>query len=241
MKLVNLYEYVIREGAAESCVAEFGKLLFGDQLGGSEKNTDVEDSHASTVSDFTNIDYGPNIKPEIVTAVEHLQGCINTYPEILKPETEKVYRGTTIPIISFIKNGQIPTNTIPQPYEYRAKSKIQSWTDDIKIAKIFRGTEDNTDINRFSRTISTDELQNANVNALIAQITKFKIPVVIEYVATEKDFLFKSKYLNKLSEFENENEVLRIENNPIIVNAYLNDKWLNNTSRLLISKINESL
>lgn len=235
MKLIKLYESILLEGAAESCVAEFGKLLFGDQLGGSEKNTNIENNHATALYDFTDVDYGPNIKPEVVGAVEHLQTCINTFPEILKPETERVYRGTNIPIMYFIKNGAIPTANISQPYEYKATSKIQSWSDRVSIAKVFGNGDD---MKKLSSSINID---NINLGDLIPMLSKIKIPVVLEYVATEKDFLFKSKYLKKLSEFENEDEVLRIENTPIVVNAYLNDKWLSQSSRLLINKINESL
>lgn len=235
MKLIRLYESVLLEGAAESCVAEFGKLLFGDQLGGSEKNTDVENDHATAIYNFTDIDYGPNIKPEVVSAIDHLQGCISTFPEILKPETERVYRGTNIPIMYFIKKGAIPTANISQPYEYNATSKIQSWSDRVSIAKVFGNGDD---INKFSADINLDKI---NLATLIPKISKFKIPVILEYTATEKDFLFKSKYLNKLSEFGNEDEVLRVENSPIVVNAFLNDKWLTQSSRLLINKINELL
>ena len=60
-------------------------------------------------------------------------------------------------------------------------------------------------------------------------------------MASPKDFLFKGEYLNQLSEFGTEHEVIRVDNSPINVKAYLNDKWLTNSSRNLIERINDLL
>lgn len=235
MKLVKIYESVLRENDAQSCMARFGDILFGDQLGGNEKNTDTENQHLKAVYNFTDFDFGANMKPEMVKAIEDLKGCIKTYPEVLKPETEMVYRGTSAPIMWFIKNGMIPTKDVPQPYEYRANSPIQSWTDKIDNAKVFGEAED---LNEFCRTHNIDDI---SFEMLIPKITKFTIPVILEYKATEKDFLFKSKYLNKLSEFVNENEVIRVDNSPILVIAHLNKKWLSMASERLLNNINDKL
>lgn len=236
MKLVKLYESVLREGAAQSCVAEFGKILFADQLGGgNEKNTSIENKHAKAVYDFTDFNFGENMKPEIKKAINDLQKCVFTYPEILKPDAEIVYRGTSAPIMWFIKNGLIPTKDVPQPYEYKAKSPIQSWTDTFDNATVFGEAEDLNEFCRFN------DITDVRLENLIPKISKFTIPVILEYKATEKDFLFKSKYLNKMSEFDGENEVIRVENYPIYVNTYLNDKWLSSASRQLLNKINDLL
>ena len=235
MKLVKLYESVLRENEAQACVTRFGDMLFADQLGGNEKNTNIEDKHATAVYNFTDFDFGANMKPEIKQAIDDLQRCIKTYPEILKPETEKVYRGTSAPIIWFINNGMIPTKDVPQPYEYKAKSPIQSWTDTFDNAKVFGEAEA---LNEFCRIYDID---GVNIEWLMPRVSRMTIPVILEHKATEKDFLFKSKYLNKLSEFEGENEVLRVENYPITVMAHLNRKWLSNSSEKLLNMINDKL
>ena len=236
MKLVKLYESVLREGAASGCIADFGKILFANQLGGDEPNTDIEDEHVSSVYNFTDFDFGENIKPEILDAVDHLHSCMSTYPEVLRPDVELVYRGTSAPIMTFIKNGAIPAKQEPSPYEYKANSPIQSWTENIDKAAGF-GSGDA--INKFSMVINN--FDRLTLEMLIPKLSKIKIPVVLEYKTNSNEFLFKGKYLNQLSEFGSEDEVLRIDYKPITVNAYLNEKYLTSASRQLINKINELL
>jgi len=236
MKLVKLYESVLREGAAESCVAEFGKVLFGDQLGGNEKNTNIEDKHLKAVYNFTDFDFGENMKPEIQQAISDLQSCMTTYPEILKPKTEKVFRGTSAPIMEFIKNHKLPTYNETAPFIYKAKSPIQSWSEYESIAEGF-GEADN--FNDFSSEI--DDFNDLKLETIIPKLRNQKIPVILIYKATPKDFLFKGEYLNQLSEFGTEHEVIRVDNNPIEVEAYLNEKWLSYSSRRLLKLINELL
>jgi len=235
MKLVKLYESVLREGAAESCVAEFGKVLFGDQLGSTEKNTGIENKHAKAVYNFTDFDFGQNMKPAIKKAIIDLQGCMSTYPEILKPKTEKVFRGTSAPIMEFIKNGKLPTYSMTQPYVYKANSPIQSWTEYESVAETFGDAEELNELTR------RNDFSNANLEEIIPALSRIKIPIILVYVASPKDFLFKGEYLNKLSEFGTEHEVIRVDNSPINVKAYLNDKWLTNSSRNLIERINDLL
>jgi hypothetical protein len=236
MKLVKLYESVLREGAAESCVAEFGKFLFGDQLGSDEKNTGIEDKHAKAIYDFTDYDFGENMKPEIQKAVHNLQNCMSTYPEILKPNVQKVFRGASAPIMEFIKNGKIPTRNEAEPFLYKARSPIQSWSESRDVAEKFGEAEK---FNEFSRYVSNfDELR---LEILIPKISNMRVPVILQYMATPEDFLFKGKYLNKLSEFGGEQEVIRVDNTPIKVEAYLNEKWLTYPSIKIINQINNLL
>ncbi len=237
MKLVKLYESVLREGAAQSCVAEFGKILFADQLGGgNEKNTSIENKHAKAVYNFTDFDFGKNMKPEIEQAVTNLQDCMSTYPEILMPRTEKVFRGASAPIMEFIKNGKLPTHNETQPFIYKARSPIQSWTEYETVAELFGEADD---LNQLSRNI--DDFEDLRLELLIPKLSRIRIPVILVYKASPKDFLFKGEYLNKLSEFGTEHEVIRVDNAPIEVDAYLNEKWLSSASRKLITKINSLL
>lgn len=235
MKLVKIYEDIIREGAAESCVAAFGKILFADQLGGNEKNTSVEKKHAEAVYNFTDIDFGENLQPEIEQAIIDLQGCMSTYPEVLRPRAEKVFRGASAPIMDFINNGKLPTYNETAPFIYRARSPIQSWSEYESIAESFGEAEN---LNQLTNEYDFSEM---DINEIIPMLSKIRIPVILEYKATPKDFLFKGEYLNQLSEFGTEHEVIRVDNTPIQVEAYLNEKWLNNGSRRLLDRINKLL
>ena len=237
MKLVKLYESVLRESAAESCIAEFGNILFADQLGGGdEKNTGIENKHAKAVYKFTDFDFGKNIKPEIQNAIINLQKCMTTYPEVLKPNIQKVFRGASAPIMEFIKNGKLPTYNETEPFLYKARSPIQSWSEYESVAERFGEAEK---LNDFSRSIN--DFNNLRLEMLIPKLSKMRIPVILVYTATPKDFLFKGEYLNKMSEFGTEHEVIRVDDSPIEVEAYLNEKWLSLASRNLIRRINELL
>ena len=235
MKLVKLYERVIRESAADSCVSEFGKILFGDQLGGHEKNTGVENKHAKAVYNFTDFDFGKNMKPEIEKAIDDLQYCMSTYPDILRPNIQKVFRGTSAPMLDFIKNGKLPTYNETVPFVYRANSPIQSWSEYESSAESFGQAEE---LNIFSREIS-DNIDNITLEMILPKLDNMRIPIILVYKSNPKDFLFKGEYLNKMSEFGTEYEVIRVDNAPITVEAYLNDKWISHSSRRLINKLNE--
>jgi len=249
MKLRKLYEGVLKEGNAQACIAEFGKVLFGDQLGDQlgreEANTDSEDDHVTALNTFTDYGFGKNIKPEVMDAIYGLQSCMSTYPEILKPKTEMVYRGTSAPIISFIKNGQIPTLNTTQPYLYKANTPIQSWSEYESVAESFGDAEN---FNKFTNTyLSSPVVQGLidageiNLTELVEELGDIRIPIILIYKATSEDFLFKGKYINKLSEHGSEHEVIRVDDKPVMTKAYLNDKWVSHNSRTLIDKLNELL
>jgi hypothetical protein len=235
MKLVKIYEDIIREGKAESCVAEFGKVLFGDQLGKDEKNTGIENKHAKAVYNFTSFDFGENMKPEIKQAIISLQGCMSTYPEVLKPNNQKVFRGTSAPLITFINNGIIPKYNETAPYLYKPKSPIQSWTEYESSAETFGDAE------HLNRLGVMYDFTDGTMDDLVEEIGNIRIPIIMVYTATEKDFLFKGEYLNQLSEFGSEHEVLRIDGKPINVNAYLNDKHLNKGARIIMNRLDQLL
>ena len=234
MKLVKLYKRVIREGAAESCIATFGDILFADQLGGDEKNTGIENKHAKAVYNFTDFDFGENIKPEVQQVIVDLQQCMTTYPDVLRPKVQKVFRGTSAPIMAFIKNHKMPTYNETAPLLYKAKSKVQSWTEYESIAESFGEAEE---LNEFCQPY--ENFNDYTLEWLVSEIKGFKIPIILEYKATPKDFMFKGEYLNQMSEFGTEYEVIRVDDSPITVEAYLNEKHLNYSARTLMRRLNE--
>jgi len=223
MKILKLYEHIILENSVEACVNKFGQQLFGDELGGTEKNTGIENSYVRDINDFTDNMYGEETTPELVNDLKNLKNCVKQYPEVLIPEKTTVYRGTTIPLSYFIKN-KVKINTLePFPYIYKAKGKIQSWTPNFDVASIF-GNQD--DINSFSENFNIGDYQSkeARQNLLNEVLnSNIKIAFVLSYVTNPKEFLFKSKYFRMLSKNTHEDEILRIENKPIQVMAKFND------------------
>lgn len=236
MKLINLYESILNENGVQACINKFGDILFADQLGGNEKNTDVEDGHLKAVNSFTDFDFGENIKPEVLQAISNLKDCMSTFPEVLKPNNDNVFRGTNAPIIDFIKNGKIPTARVSVPYLYKARTKLQSWSEDDTTAKLF-----GSGAVRLNQITDMYDFSEASLDEIIEEIKDIRVPVILIHKATPSDFLFKGKYLNKISEFETEDEVIRFDDSPIQVEALLNDKWLSLTSIRLIDNINRWL
>jgi hypothetical protein len=244
MKILNLYEHIIIENSVEACVKQFGHQLFGDELGGSEKNTGTENSYVRDINDFTDNMYGEETPPELIKGLKNLKGCIKQYPEVLIPEKTTVYRGTTIPLSYFIKN-KIKINTLePIPYIYKASGKVQSWTPNFDIASIF-GNHDS--INSFSEGFNLENYQNKETRQnLLNQVlnAKIRIAFVLSYVTNPKEFLFKSKYFKMLSKSTHEDEILRVENTPIQVMAKFNnheDVFLTLNSLKLIKVINYAI
>ena len=244
MKILRLYENIILENSVEACVKQFGQQLFGDELGGTEKNTGTENSYIRDINDFTDNQYGEETTPELIKDLKNLKGCVKQYPEVLIPEKTSVYRGTLIPLSYFIKN-KVKINTLESiPYLYKANSKIQSWTPDFDVASTF-GNQDS--INEFSKDFNIQNYQTPEARQnLLSQILKanIKLAFVLNYTTNPSEFLFKAKYFRMLSKNTHEDEILRIDNKPIQVSAKFNDHedvFLTMNSLKLIKVINYTL
>jgi hypothetical protein len=137
MKIYKLYESLINEVEIQACVNKFGYELFATELGGTEKNTGIENQYVRDISDFTDNMYGEDVTPEFISAMKNLKACMQQYPEVLIPEKTKVFRGITIPIKYFIDKKQEINLTSANPYTYKASSKIQSWSTEFDIAATF--------------------------------------------------------------------------------------------------------
>ena len=221
MELYKIYEGILNESGAEKCVKLFGNELFGDEFGGNEKNTSTENRYCDEISDFTDNMYGEELKPEFISMVKTLRGCMGKYPEILVPEETRVFRGTMIPLTYFVNNNEIIDINGGNKYKYQAKSKIQSWTINPKIANMFG---DNSQLNSYAKHINVNDYNSADrrkelLNELISD--KLYLGFRLAYYTNINDFLFKSKYLNLLSHNGDEDEIIRVNNGPIIVDAYL--------------------
>lgn len=232
MKIFKLFEHLIKEEQVtqniESCFKKFGSELFDDELGGTEPNTPTERSYVDLIRDFTDNQYGEAIIPEFKVAIKGLHSCMAAYPEVLHPEGI-VYRGSRLPFKYFYNNyANIGSNGV-FPYIYKAKSLIQSWTDSEDIAIGFGYGDNYTNMNEFLERV-LDMIEGKSYDSLddsqkIKMLTKAidrhnflsqPVEFVISHKASPDEFLFKSKYFDKISSMSHEeNEVLRINKAPL--------------------------
>jgi hypothetical protein len=241
MKILEVYKTLINESEIEACVRKFGSELFGDELGGVEKNTGLENQYVRDIEDFTDNMYGQEITPDFINAIKTLKGCMAQYPEVLTPEKTKVYRGLTLPASYFI-NKKIPINMYkPFPYVYKAKSKIQSWSTNIDSASIFGNHEILTEVaaNIDFNDYKTPESRKILLREMIEE--DLRMAFVLEYTTNPNEFIFKSKYFKRLSKAYHEDELIRIDNSPINVIANFNnheDVFISSKGIQLIKLIN---
>ena len=244
MEIYKIYENLILETQVEACVKSFGHELFGHELGGNEPNTNKEANYVGLIHAFTDTDYGVETSDKFVKALESLKGCMKQYPEVLTPEKTKVYRGLTIPVKWFIEHNQPISTTGPNPYIYKASNKIQSWSNDYDAAATF-GNHDT--LNEVASDIdfkdfATPEARQELLKMVVAE--DLRIAFVLEYQTNPREFIFKSKYFRILSAAHHEDELIRIDNKPINVNAKFNDHedvFLTQKGLMLIKYINAGI
>jgi hypothetical protein len=244
MKIYEAYKNLLVEAQIESCVKSFGHELFGNELGGKEPNTGLENTYVRYIEDFTDNKYGEETDPSFVKALKTLKTCMGQYPEVLVPESTKIYRGIVLPVKDFIAKKQPISLTQPIPYLYKAPNKIQSWSNDLDAASTF-GNHDT--VNEVAKNINfadyaTPEARQQLLKEMIAE--DLRIAFVLEYHANPQEFIFKSKYFRILSSAHHEDELIRIDNKPIQVNAMFNqheDVFLSMKGLTLIKYINAGI
>jgi hypothetical protein len=244
MKILETYKILINEAHVEACVKSFGHELFGHELGGTEPNTPKEKSYIQLIHNFTDNEYGAEISPKFIQALDTLKGCMKEYPEILTPEKTKVYRGLTIPVKYFIDHKQTISLSEPMPYLYKAKGKIQSWSNSFDSAALF-GNHDT--LNEVAKKTSLAEYNTPEARKKLLQDVineDLRIAFVLEYTTNPKEFIFKSKYFRVLSAAHHEDELIRIDNKPINVMVKFNDSedvFLTRDAMMLIKYINAAI
>lgn len=240
MKIYKLYESLITETQVESCVKRFGHELFGHELGGTEKNTGLENNYIRYIEDFTDNQYGEETTPEFLNAVKTLKGCMGKYPEVLIPEKTSVYRGTVIPLSYFIKNKQPISLNNPNPYIYKASSKIQSWSTTFESAAKFGDNQMINDIANEYDDFLSPNIKKSLLKRLIDD--DLRIGFVLSYQTNPNEFLFNSSYFRLLSMNQDEDELIRIDNHPIQTLArYNNLVDVPKNTKFLIQNINDSI
>lgn len=222
MKLYKIYESLLSENNAEACIKKLGYELFSDELGGNEKNTPVENRFVDAIFDFTDNAYGEELTPDFIEMVKTLKACMNQYPEVLLPDDTIIYRGTVIPLKYFVINKQPINIKSGNEYIYRAYSTVQSWTTNHDVANDFGR---NTMIDVLATEIdpldyNTSESRKELLKYLID--VDLRISFTLVHRTNPNDFLFKDKYFSRLSANGYESEVIRINNGPLKLVAYIN-------------------
>ena len=246
MKLVKLYEEIIRENEAQACVAKFGKELFDPQLqiGGEpstiEPNTDVENNYLELIGNFTNIDYGVRINPNFVKAMDNLKSCMSSYPEVLQPEG-MAYRGSRLTLRQLLTQYEDIADDLETGGEfditYAPKSPIQSWTSEKDTAEGFASPSPllMKFVKQYRQVKDNPEQLAALVEEIYPQMDDAKCPITISLMTSKDDFLFKAKYFTFLSQFEGEDELLRVNNKPTRVTAEIIEPLLDAVYGILTS------
>lgn len=254
MKLVKLYEDVIREGEAQACVAKFGRELFDPQLKVSsepsnvEPNTDVEQHHLDAIFKFTGLEYGANLNQDFLNVIDNLKSCATTYPEILEPYGT-AYRGTVITLRELLNQYDDIADDLSKGGEftinYKPKSPIQSWTSDEGVAEGFSKVSPalRMQIGAYKEyKDDPDKLANF-ARAIHDELSDITCPIIISLNTSKDDFLFKAKYFAELSEFGHEKELLRVTNRATMVTGKIITVYLESVFGILtaVRKYEQSL
>lgn len=134
----------------EECIAKYGKSLFGKKISWfkwfpwAEENNEIENLIIKSIGDFTNMDFGKRLSPELVNKLKELSKCISVYPSVLKPSESPIYRGTAISLGELLKYDISDGLTIPK-YIYKPNSPISSWSTNSKISSLFSNNNKSLD------------------------------------------------------------------------------------------------
>jgi len=229
MKLVKLYEAVIREGKAQSCLVKFGKELFDPQLSRGndvEPNTEIENDYLKLVDQFTTYHHGRALRPAFIDAMKSLKSCVSSYPEVLQPEGA-AYRGFNLPLSELLAQYEDISDDLESggvfDFVYSSQSIIQSWTSDKYAAEDFAKVSPFLlqSINRYKTVADNPQELVEFAKDLYEHMKDVSIPIVITLNTSSDDFLFKARYFMFLSQHEYEEELLRVNNQPTRVSGVI--------------------
>jgi len=226
--LVKIYEEVLSESGAKSCIARFGKELFDPQLSRDgkdiEPNTKTEDNYLELISQFTLSHHGKESTTRFVNAMGDLKSCMSAYPEVLKPEGV-AYRGTSMHLSKLLNQFDDITDDLRDggefSFTYKPNSLVQSWTADEYTAEGFTNKSSwlVQYINKYEQVKDVPEELEMFIEGLILDMDNITCPIVVSLKTNKDDFLFKAKHFMFLSQHEYEEEFIRINNRPTRVNA----------------------
>jgi hypothetical protein len=229
MKLVKLYEAVIIEGKAQACLVNFGKELFDPQLSKDddfEPNTETEDDYLKLIDQFTTYHHGRALRPAFIDAMKTLKGCVSSYPEVLQPDGV-AYRGVNIPLRELLSQYEDISDDLNNggifDFIYTSPSIIQSWTTDKNAAENFAKISPFLlqYINQYKKVAGNSDELSRLASELYEHMDDISVPIVMTLNTSSDDFLFKAKYFMFLSQHEDEEELLRVNNQPTKVSGII--------------------
>ena len=186
----------------------FGEYLFGTYRNLPEEDTERESEIFNSLKKFVKSEFGRDLEQDFLNTVKDLKQVKDEYPEILKPNVNKIWRLSTTSVEELVNlniKEMVENNNIFEmdgrplidmgETTYKANSTVQSWTSDIG-----------------------------------SMLTHINWPPSLIYewdISSTDNLLFNSNFLNQLSmdlHNKSEYEVIRISNEPIKVKAqaYLN-------------------
>jgi len=175
----------------------------------------------------------------------NLKKCTSTYPEVLIPDSEILYRGSNLPLAFFLKN-RFKMSQEGVDYIYNPKSPIQSWTANEKVAEQFTGVFD-VEFDKIGKEFMKYHLKGLKAEdkfflEILTRKEYLKMPIPVIYVSksNKEDFLFKHKYFNVLTG-EDEDEVIRVSPEPISVKLVVKPTMFDAYTKKFINAYNDIL
>ncbi len=219
MKLVKLYESVIIEGKAQSCLVKFGKELFDSK---SSMENDID--YLKLINDVNGSNNVKMIRPKFIDAIRTLKGCISNYPEVLQPDGV-AYRGVNIPLSELLGQYEDISNDLDEggifDFIYTSPSIIQNWSSDKDTAENFTKISPFLlqYINQYNKVSKNPNELRDYIIELSKNINNISVPIVITLNTNSDDFLLKGKYFTFLSEHEDGEVLIRVNNQPTKVSG----------------------
>lgn len=206
-------ELIMEKKITQKCFEKFQNTLFGSnkRFYGKivEPNTKEEEGIWREMLKFVSGEYMgfEKTSKSLIHALMSLKACTKDYPNVLKPDTKKIYRGTSVKAQDLIKRFKLKTSDVDammigdlagfkteylngspymvtkKPYTYAPTSKVQSWTSDVTTAIGF---------------------SDDNVKDL------YDVPVIVQKTFPENELLFNTKFMNTLHASRDEFEIIRI-------------------------------
>lgn len=188
-------------------IRKFGEFLFGDALGQDERDTEIESEYFSKIKNFVIGHFNNTSKSKIVNVLKSLHDIKKDYPDVLVPETNKLYRST------FLSNEQIKSlgekssyktdiSIFEKGYVYKAKDIVQSWSANLNAVSQF---------------------QEVSLNDYAVDLEEVK-PVILYTEIPEDQILFSFEFLNHIAYGTNvEYEIVRVSRQPLKCTVLVND------------------
>jgi len=205
---------LIQEKVSPSCAKKFGDYLFGEyeKWHGRriETDTNLEAKYFENLGHFLKSFSMKRPKTKFEKMISDLMACKSSYPEILVPPSTELHRGTAIPfgvIMKYIpkddaglrkfKKEVKPGHLLTTSYTYTPKSKIQSWSTDIKNTFGFA-------------SMAEDDITNDRIMSHSGDISKVTLGCTLSTTFPPKEIVMSPEFMDSFRTHNLESEVVRV-------------------------------